>query len=86
MKTNLKKRQLRCHEIDNKLFTFFFSYLRNQFKEIWPGDKRFHWIYSTRVLNSRAFYEVLTGAEQYHANYHKNETLMFKLVFTSFTK
>ena len=50
------KKQVRMHVIDNVLFTSFFRFLINRFKEMYEGDKRFHWIPRTKRNNARLFY------------------------------
>ena len=45
-------KHIRVHEVDNFLFTAFFRFLINRFKEMYEGGKRFHWVPKTKRKNT----------------------------------
>ena len=48
--TCVAEKEVFCiHEIDNKLFAYFFQFMLTIFCNMFTGTKRFHWITRTKV-------------------------------------
>ena len=76
----------RIHEINNKLFTFFFKFIVQEFQKLYIGGTRFHWIARTRLNRVRVFCQDVLGYTGYEAKYPLHEALIFKMIFRTYTK
>ena len=74
------------HVVDNLLFNAFFRFLINRFKEVYEGERRFHWVLRTKRKNVRLFYIGKLQICQSIKEYSDNEILLYKLIFGTTTK
>ena len=85
--TCVAEKEVFCiHEIDNKLFAYFFQFMLTIFCNMFTGTKRFHWITITKVQKVKEFFQQTFDEFKNERAYKSNDALLFKLIFSSYTK